>query len=112
MGYLTQPIHEYGAVILWHACRWMTGGRALFPSAGSTLQELLPEGCRAGDDDVRGVVRAADAERTLGLRNTDVKVISATLNTAFSAMVRQTISSAQRGLTAGRQFSSNILELG
>eukprot|EP00959_Pyramimonas_sp_CCMP1952_P374590 7845039-Pyramimonas_sp.AAC.1 len=86
-------------------------GQTLFPSAGATLQAFLPEGCHAGDDDERGVVRSPDSVRTLGLRNIDMKVISATLNVAFWPIVQQTTSRTQRGFIAGRQFTSNILEL-
>eukprot|EP00959_Pyramimonas_sp_CCMP1952_P339510 7110347-Pyramimonas_sp.AAC.1 len=40
-----------------------------------------------------------------------MKFISATLNVAFSPIVQQTTSRSQREFIAGRQFTSNILEL-
>eukprot|EP00959_Pyramimonas_sp_CCMP1952_P275484 5758204-Pyramimonas_sp.AAC.1 len=79
-------------------------GQTLFQAAGATLQAF-------STDDERGVVRSPDTARTLGLRNTDMKVISATLNAAFSPIAQQTTSKTQRGFIAGRQFTSNILEL-
>eukprot|EP00959_Pyramimonas_sp_CCMP1952_P445389 9325276-Pyramimonas_sp.AAC.1 len=54
-------------------------------------------------------MRTPDTVRTLGLRTTDIKAISATLNQAIAPIIQRT---TQRGFIAGRLFTSNILELG
>eukprot|EP00959_Pyramimonas_sp_CCMP1952_P159850 3343387-Pyramimonas_sp.AAC.1 len=86
-------------------------GQLLFSHMGDTLQAFLPKGCQVGDDDSSGVSRTPDTVRTLGLRNADMKIISATFNHAIAPIIQMTTSSAQRGFIAGRQFTSNILEL-
>ncbi|CAK0909503.1 unnamed protein product, partial [Prorocentrum cordatum] len=67
---------------------------------------FLPKGCKVGDDDCKGVIRAPDTARALGLRDTDMKIISATFNMAIAPIIQMTTSSAQSGFIAGRQFTS------
>ncbi|CAK0788607.1 unnamed protein product, partial [Prorocentrum cordatum] len=58
-----------------------------------------------------GIDRSPDSVRMLGLRNTDMKVISAMLSASFTPILQLTTSMAQRGFIAGRQFASNIPEI-
>eukprot|EP00959_Pyramimonas_sp_CCMP1952_P311824 6526031-Pyramimonas_sp.AAC.1 len=88
--------HEVGAKVLWLPCVWMMDGQRLFAQRGDSLQAFLPAGCQADDDDDRGVNRSPDTVRTLGLRNTDMEVISVTFNAAFSPIVQSSTSAAQR----------------
>lgn len=62
-------------------------------------------------DDVGGAVRAADACRPLGLRNTDSKAIAAAVNHKLSPVLAREAHAAQRAFARGRQLVYNAAEL-
>eukprot|EP00959_Pyramimonas_sp_CCMP1952_P358455 7505401-Pyramimonas_sp.AAC.1 len=58
-------------------------GQALFDSASITLQVYLPKSVSEDEAQAGQVSMGADKVRVLGLRNCDVKVLSASMNAAL-----------------------------
>eukprot|EP00959_Pyramimonas_sp_CCMP1952_P133983 2802624-Pyramimonas_sp.AAC.1 len=86
-------------------------GQALFDSASATLQVFLPKNVSEDEAQAGQVSRGADKVRVLGLRNCDVKVLSATMNAALRPVLERIAPPCQRGLVPGRNFGLNVLEL-
>eukprot|EP00959_Pyramimonas_sp_CCMP1952_P334665 7008235-Pyramimonas_sp.AAC.1 len=79
-------------------------GQALFDSASTTLQVFLPKNVTEDEAQVGQVARGADKVRVLGLRNCDVKVLSATMNAALRPILARVAPPSQRGFVPGRNF--------
>ncbi|CAK0810355.1 unnamed protein product, partial [Prorocentrum cordatum] len=102
---------DYGAQHLARMFGWLCQGQSLFASASVTLQAFLPKG--ADDSDLPSGVcsRSPDKIRVLGLRNTDVKILSSVMNRVLEPVVQAVAPASQRGFIRGRNFCYNVLEL-
>ncbi|CAK0850757.1 unnamed protein product, partial [Prorocentrum cordatum] len=101
----------FGATILWDCLEWVMSGQALFDSASTTPQVFLPKNVTEDEAQAGQVARGADKVRVLGLRNCDVKVLSATMNAALRPVLERIAPPCQRGFVPGRNFGLNVLEL-
>eukprot|EP00959_Pyramimonas_sp_CCMP1952_P193440 4045373-Pyramimonas_sp.AAC.1 len=59
---------------------WILRGQSLFDAASATLQAYLPEGSEREDLASGGCIRTADRIRVLGLRNTDLNILTSAVN--------------------------------
>eukprot|EP00959_Pyramimonas_sp_CCMP1952_P030434 637888-Pyramimonas_sp.AAC.1 len=71
----------------------------------------LPKGEEIEDSLATGCTRSPGAVRVLGLRNTDIKVIAATVNIQFSKLLMYWAPRSQRGFIPKGNFGVNILDL-
>eukprot|EP00959_Pyramimonas_sp_CCMP1952_P443305 9281011-Pyramimonas_sp.AAC.1 len=83
-------------------------GQRLFLEFNTTIQAFLPKAVT--DNELRGgsCTRTPDKLRVLGLRNTDVKIMSAVVNRALRPVVARVVPQAQRGFVPGQNFGFNI----
>eukprot|EP00959_Pyramimonas_sp_CCMP1952_P108701 2272938-Pyramimonas_sp.AAC.1 len=86
-------------------------GQASFDSASITPQVFLPKSVSEDGAQAGQVERGADKARAPGLRNCDVKVLSATMNAALRPILERVAPPCQRGFVPGRNFGLNVLEL-
>ena len=56
-------------------------------------------------------MRAAEKIRVLGLRNTDLKILTSVVNRSLRGVVDEVVPSSQRGFVQSRNFGYNISEL-
>ncbi|CAK0894693.1 unnamed protein product, partial [Prorocentrum cordatum] len=87
------------------------GGGALFDAASVTLQAFLPKGSEEEDEASGGCARSADKIRVLGLRNTDLKIMTSVVNRSLRKVVEEVVPCSQRGFVVGRNFGYNVIEL-
>eukprot|EP00959_Pyramimonas_sp_CCMP1952_P052919 1107026-Pyramimonas_sp.AAC.1 len=76
-------------------------GQALFHAASITLQLFLPKHVSEGEARAGQVERGAGKVRVLGLRNCDVKVLSATVNAALRPVLERVAPPCQWGFVPG-----------
>ncbi|CAK0878162.1 unnamed protein product [Prorocentrum cordatum] len=83
----------------------------LFASSGGAIQIVLPK--NVTDDELRdrACIPFPDKVRVSGLRNCDLKIISAVVNHAARPALQAMAPQCQRGSVPGRNFGVNILEL-
>eukprot|EP00959_Pyramimonas_sp_CCMP1952_P006659 138964-Pyramimonas_sp.AAC.1 len=93
------------------ALGWIGDGQALFDCSSITIQAFLPK--LVTDAELRDgeCTRSPDKVRVLGLRNTDVKLLSSVMNRALQPLIHHIVPPCQRGFVGGRNFGVNILEL-
>ncbi|CAK0907052.1 unnamed protein product, partial [Prorocentrum cordatum] len=90
---------------------WLLDGGWAFWGFNHLLGVYIPKGEEEGDQDGGGCVRDCDKLRPLGLKNTDNKLITATIMFSFSREWSKVANRLQRGFIQGRQFGTNIVEL-
>eukprot|EP00959_Pyramimonas_sp_CCMP1952_P253573 5298017-Pyramimonas_sp.AAC.1 len=71
---------------------------------------FIPKGSET-EDTLRGCVRAPNNLRPLGLKNTDVKIITGTIVRRLSRALPEVVCKIQRGFVPSRNFGNNIVEL-
>eukprot|EP00959_Pyramimonas_sp_CCMP1952_P107976 2257674-Pyramimonas_sp.AAC.1 len=76
-----------------------------------TLQAFLPKGESSADAREGDCDREASSVRVLGLRNTSIKLLTATMNIAIRKPLDRFVPRDQRGFMKGRNFCQNILEV-
>ena len=99
----------FAAEILRDSAHWMALGRLLYIEYNDTLFQFAPKG--EEPDDPEEVIRNAEDTRPLGLRNTDNKIISGTMNNTFKPALTKHASKLQRGFVPHRNFLDNIVDL-
>ncbi|CAK0887178.1 unnamed protein product [Prorocentrum cordatum] len=85
-------------------------GPAFFKVSTDALQVRLPEGEEPADSVSLGCVRAPSAVRVLGLRVTDIEIITATINVRFSALLMDWVLRSQRRFISKRDSGPSTLE--
>ncbi|CAK0803237.1 unnamed protein product, partial [Prorocentrum cordatum] len=79
---------DFGAQHLARMFGWLCQGQQLFASASVTLQAFPPKGSDPDDPPSGTCSRAPDKIRVLGLRNTDVKILSSVMNRIMEPVVQ------------------------
>ena len=74
-----------------------------------SLTAFLKKGNLPGD--LEEVIRAPEATRPLGLRNSDNKIIAATCNRKWRRKMNEVISKSQRNFCWSRQMLENIVDV-
>eukprot|EP00959_Pyramimonas_sp_CCMP1952_P391046 8194794-Pyramimonas_sp.AAC.1 len=70
---------------------------------------FIPKGEEDGDP--AGIIREASQTRPLGLKNAEVKVITAAVFWSLSVEIPNFVSKLQRGFVRGRNHGMNVIEL-
>jgi hypothetical protein len=90
------------------AC-WLCSGFQMMHDFNDTLMIFAPKGSERDDD--AGVVREPMTTRPLGIKNTDVRNISAAINFVIREATGKHASRIQRGFVYGRNFLDNVVDL-
>ncbi|CAK0820581.1 unnamed protein product, partial [Prorocentrum cordatum] len=93
------------------ALEWILKGQELFACSWDTVQIFPPKNVTDAELADRACIRSPDKVRVLGLRNCDLKIISAAVNHATRPALQALAPLCQRGFVPGRNFGVNILEL-
>ncbi len=89
---------------------WMCSGLDMHFSFNETLTVFVPKGTEE-EDDKYGITRDPTATRPIGLKNSDVKTVSATMHTSIKPSVARSASRLQNGSIMGRGILDNIVDL-